>query len=60
MVNYILWLIGLIVVVGWVVDAIAGAPSGPYVSYGGGGITLLLVLILLFIVLPRAASGPRA
>jgi hypothetical protein len=59
-VNYILWLIGLIVVIGWVLDAIFGAVSGPYVSYGGGGLTLVLILLAIFVLAPRAGSGtPR-
>jgi hypothetical protein len=53
-VNYILWLIGLIVVVGWLADALVGTGGGPYVSYGGGGLTLLLVLLALFYIIPRA------
>ena len=56
--NYILWLIGLIVVVGWLIDLLAGAAGGPYVSYGGGAVTLVLVLVALFYILPRA-SPPR-
>lgn len=57
--NYILWLIGLIVVIGWIVDALVGTVSGPYVSYGGGGLTLLLILIALFVLAPRTGSGVR-
>ena len=56
--NYILWLIGLIVVIGWVADALVGAGGGPYVSYGGGGLTLLLFLIALFVILPRGTRVP--
>ena len=52
--NYILWLIGLIVVIGWLVDAVGGVGGGPYVSYGGGGLTLVLVLIALFVILPKS------
>jgi hypothetical protein len=52
--NYILWLIGLIVVIGWIVGALFGTGGGPYISYGGGGLTLLLVLLALFVILPRA------
>ena len=55
--NYILWLIGLIVVLGWIIGAVAGAGSGPYVSYGGGGLTLLLILIAIFVLAPRAGTG---
>jgi len=57
-VNYILWLIGLIVVIGWLLDALVGAGGGPYVSYGGGGLTLLLVLVALFVILPRGTRAP--
>ena len=54
--NFILWLIGLIVVIGWILGAVFGTAGGPYVSYGGGGLTLLLVLIALFVFLPRAGG----
>ena len=52
--NYILWLIGLIVVVGWILGAVAGPGAGPYVSYGGGGLTLLLIIVALLVILPAA------